>query len=407
MRVIVSRTLWLALPLAVAGCVKYQPAPIDPVSLSHAAATPPPGPLAWEAAVAFALANNPELLALRARTSAINHDLLLEELGGESSDDISVDVIGLLRLGESGTKEDLARAQWVEAGMRHRERAWEVAAAIAEAYEVDRALAALTIPEVALPAEAYVKAGLAPESARDASDAIALRVRAETTARDEQRRRNRVELLRLLGARPDAALVLGDGPAIPPPAEPRPGALLVARPDLWREMATYRVADREFRRSVAEQYPQLLVDPPFTTDFSEIDVFDVFGFTVPLRAPAEAKSAWKRREAARLEAKAAVLDALADVAAARSEVDETSAGIEAARRRSAADAGLLRTARARLEAEAGSFLEAVFAGEAWVDSTEDLREAAVADARARVHLAKALGWPKVGNACWRALGATR
>jgi outer membrane protein TolC len=374
--------------LSVCACVGYRPAPIDPVSLSRSAATPPPGPLAFEDAVRFALEHNPDLLALRARAAAVNRSWFLEEISSESSEGVSVDVIGLTRIGLGGTEKALAQARFVEWGMRHDERAWEVAAEIAEAYEVERALASLPIADVSVPADAYVRAGLAPESAREAADANVAGIEAEASVRAALRRENRATLLRLLGARPDAPVEPALAPVLPDRlAEPTWDDLVRARPDLRREMATYRVADRELRRAVAEQYPHLVLSMPIGAS----DLLDVVGVTLPLRARAEARAAWAAREAARLEAKAAVLSAMRDARESRDRLAAAEAAHGAATRRDDANASLLRTARTRLEAEAGTFFESVFAAEASVDSAGARREAAVELARARVRAAKASG----------------
>jgi outer membrane protein TolC len=380
------------LSTVLSACVAYRPAPIDVVSLSHSAPTPPPGPLSYPDAVRFALAHNPDLLALRARSAAVNRSWSLEEFDVDSvGGGITVDVVGLLHLGESKTQVGLANAQSFEAVMRHHERAWEVAAAIAEAYEVERALAGLALPDVSVPAEAWVRAGLAPESARTAADANVRGVEAEAAARSAARRENALDLLRLLGARPDAAVTIVLDPVVPAPLpDPSWAALLRARPDLRRETAAYRVADAEFRRAVAMQYPHLIVNPPMSSSF---DVLDVVSVTLPLRAPARAHAASRAREAARLEARAAVLSAMREAAATRVEADRAAVAAAAARERAQADVAMLRTARTRLEAESGSFLESVFAAQGAVESAEMLREAVIADARARARAAKATGWP--------------
>jgi outer membrane protein TolC len=305
----------------------------------------------------------------------------------------SVDVIGLLRLGEHSTMRTLADARFSEAVLRHRERAWEVALAIAEAYEVERALEGLPVPVVTLPVDAYVRAGLAPESARDAAAANEGGLRAEEEERRAQREENRAALLRLLGVAPDAAAdafrLVGDT-GLPAQVEPLPrDALLRARPDLQREVATYRVADQEFRRAVAGQYPHLTVEPPLEGEIG----WHLLGVTLPFRGPAEARSAWTAREAARLEAKSAVLDAIEEARRETAAARAAASSHAAALARAEASAALLSTARTRLEAESEAFFEAVFAAGDAVEATAGLREAAVARARARARAARAVGWP--------------
>lgn len=274
--------------------------------------------------------------------------------------------------------------------MRHHERAREIAAEIALAYEVERVLAALPLPEVTFDPAPYVRAGFAPASAEAVMNAAKESVRAEGERREAERAANRLQLLRLLGASPFGAVEIETAPwpELPPPDW---HAVLRARADLQRQLASYEVAEAEFRRAVAEQYPALLVSPSVGGD--PVGLFGSVGITLPFGASKEARAAEAARDAARHELQGAVLDAVREAATARHAAGAAASGLSAARARRAAQEEILRTAMAELEGRSGSFLDVVFAVEGLVDAASAEREAALDDARARVGAARAAGAP--------------
>jgi outer membrane protein TolC len=396
--------------LLLTSCVAYSPRLADPTSLAAEAASPPAGPLPWEAAVRWAVDHNPDLLALRARAAAAagvppGEPVEVEagvDMAQEPEAVLSFDVLSILGIGPRGAEFALARARGCEAWMRHHERAREIAAALAEAYEVERALAALSEPEIALQAEAYVKAGLEPAAAETAARATISRRQGELAARTSERLRNTLEILRLLGARSDAPVDPAPAPGAarwPDVAglwdcdapDPRRSALVAARADVQRALASFEVADREFAKAVAAQFPGLVLSPGVGGD--PLNLFGHVALRLPFGASSEARAAECAREAARLEVQGVVLDAMKEAGQACAENLAARARLEAARAQAQASEEVFKSSKARLEATGGSFFEVVFAAGAVVDASRDLREAAVEEARARVRAARALGWP--------------
>jgi len=388
-----------ALPLLLFGaCVSYQAAPVDVEATVLDAPTPPEGALPYAKAVEWAVLHNPDLLALRQRAAAVNVSVppVPPELeAGIDSDQnpeaiLVLDVFSLLGIGRRGADKALARARRNEAWMRHHERAREIASEIAEAYEVERVLAALPLPAVAFDPTPYVRAGFAPASAEAVMRAAAESVRAEGERREAERETNRLALLRLLGATPLAKVEIATAPwEEPPPAEWR--TVLRTRADLQRQLASYEVAEGEFRRAVAEQFPALRISPSVGGD--PVGLFGAVGITLPVGASKEARAAESARDAARLELQGAVLDALRDALTSRRAAAAATSGLAATRARRAAQEEILRTAMAELEGRSGSFLDVVFAVEGLVDAATAEREAALDEARARVQAARDAGYP--------------
>jgi hypothetical protein len=350
--------------------------------------------------VEWAVLHNPDILALRKRAAAVNVSVPTEppefEAGIDSDQNpeltLVLDVFSLLGMGRRGADKALARARQNEAWMAHHERAREISYEIAEAYEIERVLASLPMPDAAFDPAPYVRAGFAPASAEDVMRATAESLRAEGRRREAERAANRLRLLRLLGASPLAAVEIAPaGSPWPeaPPADWR--AIVKSRADLQRRLASYEVAEKEFRRAVAEQYPALVVSPSVGGD--PTDFFGLVAITLPFGASKEARAAEAARDAARLEIQGAILDGLRDAEAARHEAAAAEAEFSAATMRRAAQQEILRTARAELEGREGSFLDVIFSIEGLIDAAAAEREAALGEVRARLAAARAAGWP--------------
>ncbi|HEX5138220.1 MAG TPA: hypothetical protein VFY93_14685 [Planctomycetota bacterium] len=390
----------LPLLLLVGACVRYAAAPVDMEATVLEAPRPPTGALPYGEAVEWAVLHNPDVLALRKRAAAVNVSVPPEppgiEAGVDSDQDtelvLVLDVFSLLGTGRRGAEKALARARRNEAWMAHHERVREIAYEIAEAYEVERVLASLPMPEAAFDPAPYVRAGFAPASAESVMRATAEALRAEGRRREAERASNRLALLRLLGASPLAAVEIAPTEAPwpePPPADWK--GVLKARADLQRRLASYEVAEGEFRRAVAEQYPALVVSPSVGGD--PVDFFGAVSITLPIGASKDARAAEAARDAARLELQGAVLDGLRDAEAARHDAAAAAAELAAARMRRAAQEEILRTAMAELEGRSGSFLDVVFSVEGLVDAATAEREAALGEVRARLAAARAAGSP--------------
>jgi len=391
----------LPLLLLLGACVHYHAAPVDMEATVLEAPAPPGGALPYEKAVEWAVLHNPDLLALRKRAAAVNVSVPPEppevEAGIDSDRNpelvLVLDVFSLLGTGRRGAVKALARARRNEAWMAHHQRAREIAAEIAEAYEVERVLASLPMPEATFDPAPYVRAGFAPASAESVMRATAEALKAEARRREAERASNRLALLRLLGASSLASVEIAAPPDAPwpepPPADWR--QVLKARADLQRRLASYEVAEGEFRRAVAEQYPALVVSPSVGGD--PTGFFGAVTVTLPIGASKEARAAEAARDAARLELEGAVLDGLRDAEAARHQAEAAAATLMAATMRRAAQEEILRTAMAELEGRSGSFLDVVFSVEGVVDAAAAEREAALDEVRARLAAARAAGWP--------------
>ncbi|MFO0932870.1 MAG: hypothetical protein U1E39_09180 [Planctomycetota bacterium] len=240
---------------------------------------------------------------------------------------------------------------------------------------------------------AFVAAGIEVAASERIAAAVVRAREAELATRAVEVRTNRVELARLLGARPEQAPApvapAADWPAVPAAADPQ--AVLAARADLQRLLAAYETADAELKRAVAGQAPGLEIEPGLAAD--PTTAFGSVRLKLPVGADREVLAMEQAREAARHDLEAGLLAALADAETARLAHDAARQRLEAARARLAADQDLVRTSRARLDAGEGSALELVMSARDAVEASQMLREATVETARARVRAARAAGWP--------------
>lgn len=385
----------------VAGCARYRAAPLDVERPLRPPATPAPTtPWTYDEAVRWAVEHNPDLVALRARVGAVNASPGREPVeagGGVDMDgrwgvDASFDALSLLGLGTRPYEVALACARRDEARLEHHARAREIAGEIAEAFVVERSLAALAAPDYRVDVSAFVRAGLEAGAADTASAATASSGEAEEAARDAERRANRLAFARLLGlppgAEPRLAPVAADWPAVP---EPSPSALAAARADVQRKVAAFETADRDLRRAVRAQYPSVMIEPGLA--FEPSSAFGAVRLKLPVGMAPEVRALESAREAARADVESAVLDAVRDAGEARVRWGATGPALVAARKRVDSAAALLRGARVRLEVASGSPIETVMSADAVVDAAVGLRTAVLEEARARVRAARAAGWP--------------
>jgi outer membrane protein TolC len=395
-----SRTRLAAAVLAVgaSGCAAYRPAPLD-VERPLRATTKLAGPIAYEAAVRTAVERNPDLTALRARASAVNLRPTKEPIevsGGVDADHraeatVALDALSLLGLGVNRADRVLAYARRDEALLAHHVRAREIAGEIAEAFAVERALNDLPAADLSVDASIYVRAGFASSSAETAAAATKEDWAAEAAVRVFERQSNRLALARLLGMTPADVVPAAVPDAWPPVPAAEPRAVLAARAEIQRRVAAFEVADAELRRAVAAQYPALVLEPGIAADPTSL--FGAVRLRIPVGASGEVRAAECAREAARGDVESAVLDALRDASRSRQELVAASAVRAAAERRLEANAELFRVGRTRLEVSDGSVVEVVLSADAVVDAARAVREARVAEAKARVRAALDAGWP--------------
>lgn len=387
-----------ALPLV--GCARYRLNPRTTPERAVTEAPAPAGPLAFEEAVRLLVAQNPELQALRAHAGAVNLrpnetelEAGLQVVDGEVSEaSVGADLLSLLGLGVRPAQRALAQAVRCEALARHHERARELVAELARAYAREQALAGLITEVQPLDARAYVEAGLATRSDLAESESSRAGWVAERTLVALARRQNRLEVARLIGAGPEAAL---DLVAAPPAWPPLPAAtergLLYARADLMRQAAAVAVADRAYRVALARQIPTLGVE--LGAELDPTEPLQVLRVALPLGAPAEARAAERARDAAVLDLEAAVLAARHDAARARLELEAQEAETAFWDGWWRAKHALVQAARQRTAVDPKELPMAVHLENEEIESARDLREALLHRAEARVAAAVAAGWP--------------
>jgi outer membrane protein TolC len=354
-------TLGLAsLAFGLAGCVAYEPAPIDladvldgldarrlaSVMRAGSGEVPRDGVRPAELA-AFAVTSNPALVALRAETG-VGRALLVEagllpdpELGWDAMDVLasrivdgmstSVDALSglglmfpLLRPGERDARERLAESRLDEVRHRVLTAEWELTRDVylaAEEVHAAEELHARTraLADVATSTSDYFR------RAREAGTATGIQANLALgelqairlgEARAEMRvRRARQELNALLGLPPDLALevVAAEDPSARVASRRDPEELarlaLRRRPDLAELEARYRTAEEGVRLAIAQQYPMVALG---TGVRLSLPVFSRWG------RPA-IDAALARRARSGHELTAAVHDARREIAAAHTD----------------------------------------------------------------------------------------
>jgi hypothetical protein len=382
--------------LLATGCVGYDAADIDWRVLTAEAPPPPPGPVSFHGAVAFALAHNPDLARLAAEARAAGADVPATDLqaqwdGVDERLALMTDPVALLQLGQRGAASDAAAAREAAALQDLAVARWRLVGQIAEVFAAHAALANVRAPEFALDPEPFVRAGLASPVAAAMARGAAASARTEALALEADRYGLLAELRTLLGLPPGAALTLAPVEATFPELPPSDEAALLRRPDLAQALARYRVADAEFRLAVAEQYPSLQLGPEIPFVAGGVDVMAVL--RLPIGADARAHAAKERREAARARVVAALRGASneADAALRHHGASEQRAVATAAM--AAASASALAAAQAELLTDGEAFERVANAAQMAMREAMDRREAVVANARARVQHAMTWGWP--------------
>jgi hypothetical protein len=392
---LVSAGTALAAASALTGCVSYFEAPADLASTAAAIAGRTGGRFTFPEAVALAFEQNPTLVALAARARAAGAVTVPIEVQSEWRSDtemlsVMVDPVALLGWGPRGGALGVAKAEAEAAVQELATGRWQVAAAIAEGFAVDGALAGLDVPPIDVPVDAFEQAGLAgPLAAAQVRSAMA-RAEAERVELQNARESNLAEVRALLGLPARAALELVPGGAIVAPATE---AGLLQRPDLALAAAKFGLADAEFRAAVADQYPTLMVGPEIPLKGDPLQAMAVL--RLPIGMHGRAAAAGERREAARAELAAAYLAASREAGNAARERETASAQAKAAAASQQASAVALRTSLvgADVEPDAMAFERIAEAAGMVVRETMERRVASVGAARAGVRAAVACGWP--------------
>jgi outer membrane protein TolC len=350
----------LLLGAAAAGCVAYEPAPVEPtailaelraVRLTAAPEQAAAGGFRARELAAFALAHDPDLRELRAEAS-VSAALLVEAgllpdvaIGWDAMDALAAQVVErsvttaevlsgvgidvpLLRPGERGARTERAEHELAEARAEVLAGEWRVARDVALACAEVRAAAerrARGAEAVAVAQRTYDhfaaagRAGAATAVEVNLARGALLARRADALALEARADERRLALNALLGLPPDAEVPLASDLDLPPLADGGDAELvdraLALRPDLAAALAAYDAAEAAVRLEVVRQRPGITVGTGLTL---ELGLFNRF------HRPA-IETALARRERARGRVEAAVRRVRADVhAAAR--------GLRAARR---------------------------------------------------------------------------
>jgi outer membrane protein TolC len=302
-----------------------------------------------------------------------------------------IDPVALLRLGQRGAALDLTKAREGEALAALAAARWQLVGRIAELFAAHTALARLQPLQFQVDIQAFATAGLASPNAIAQASAAMAGATAERVALEAERWALLGELRQSIGVPATVPLVLVPlEPAFPEPPAATEAALL-ARPDLAISHARYEVAEAEFARACADQYPSLQIGPDLPLGARGIE--GMAWFKIPLDAAGPAHAARERRIAARAELVAAYLAASNEVASAELNAAATAARQAAAAAAAEASANAAAAAQAALAVEVDVFERF---GERAATAVRDLTErrgAEVVAARARVRLATARGWP--------------
>lgn len=388
----------LSVTLLLAACVSYER---DAVSLERVArevATRRGGTYSFTEAASQALRQNPELRAAEARARAagaaatVPLPVIGEWRGRNEAVGAMLDPIALLGLGPRGAVMEAADARAVQAATALAVARWRALAELAEIYRLHRVAEELRAPDLGeLDVTAFERAGLASEVSAAMLRAAAARTRAERVELDRLRADQLARLRHLLGLPDDAELTLVHEEE---PVGPVEGELpeLLTRPDVALAAARFEVADREFRRAVAAQYPSFQLGPNFSLRGDPLRAMAMLNVPVGMQGLAEA--ARERREAARHDIEDVLLEArreaqIADAARlAALATDETAKAMLTARR------AAFRAASTAVDVEPDAFQRFAGAASEYAKAAADRRRAAAALAVADVRHAVAYGWPQ-------------
>lgn len=380
----------------VASCTSYEPADVALPSLA-AGLVRHDGPLTFEAAVGLALANNGELVARSAECRAAGLDVMPSELQGQLQQEnlaVMVDPLALLGLTQRGASAHLAEARAFAAAAALATERWRVVAAIAEIFVASRALSGLAaVPIIDVDVEALVAAGLASPLAAEIVRSAAVGAEAERRAIQAEHATLAADLRRLLGlssaSQVELVLPAVDWPPLPPADE----TSVLRRPDLAETLARYQVADAEFRRAVADQYPVLMIGPDFMLRGSGVDPMAILRWPFGAAGPAEA--ARERREAARSRLRDTLVAATGEASSAAARHEAAAARARASVASAQVAVRALAAAAVALQVEVDAFDRVAEKAPMMVRDAMEARDAALAAARARVRAAAAAGWPAV------------
>ncbi|MEE8104625.1 MAG: hypothetical protein V3T86_03725, partial [Planctomycetota bacterium] len=314
--------LGLLVLLTSAGCVSYEAEDVSLPELAEDVAAREIGPVDFAGALEHAHEHNPELKRLRAEARAAGFEVPPTDVilfGNTNKEDLKLaaDPLALSGLGLRGAQARAAEARRLALLAETKLKEQQIAAAIGEAFLIERTLLRFQPPRVDVDPDRFRSAGLASDVAwahvTHARAAATTEARAIVTARAD----NRARLRRLLGVGRHAELQLvlpeGEFPVIPAQTDER----FLSRPDLAAALARYRSTDAAFRAAVIAQYPTIVIGGEW--EFPDSALGGVASLRLPVGAGGPARAAKARREASRHALEQAYLAAQED--ARRAEED--------------------------------------------------------------------------------------
>lgn len=391
-----SARLPILFSVLLAGCVAYERDDADPASVAAEVAARTGGAFTLAEASLLSLRQNPELRAAEARARAagaaatVPLPLTGEWRGRNEAVGIMVDPIALLGLGPRGAAIGAADARAAAAATELAVARWRALAELAETFRLHAVAESLEIPDVDLDVAAFERSGLASPVAADMLRAVQARARSERIEIARLRRDQLARLRHLLGLPATAQLEVVPSDWLPTVHES--DAALLDRPDLTLATARFEVADRDFRKAAADQYPSLQIGPNVSLRGDPLRAMGMLN--IPLAMHGLAAAARDRREAARHDIEDALLEARREASVARDELLAATASLEAAQAALRARSTAFVAARAALEVEPDAFTAFAMAANEQIQATAAHRMAAVAQARAEVAHAVAYGWPR-------------
>jgi len=393
-----THPILLLLLCSFASCVSYERQAADIESTAATVASRTGGTYSVDTAIDLSLRQNPRLRALTASVRAADANTIvavtLRAEWRERMDAIEavIDPIALLGLGPRGAAIGTAEAKLLEAVAALAVQRWQTIAAVVEEFAVHAALCKLEVANLQLDVDAFERAGLASPVAAQQLRAAQARSHSETVELQRAFRNNLSRLRELLGLPGNAQLTLLpiDEHWLQQPAGI--AQELLRRPDLALATARFEVADAEFKKAVMDQYPTIQIGPNISLMGDPLRAMAMI--QIPFGMHGLAEAARERREASRADLETAFLRASReaelsdqDLAAANAVAAATSSGLEAR-------IAVFAAARAALEVEVDAFAMLANSASMVMGETMENRQAAIAQARAKVQRAVAYGGPR-------------
>jgi len=393
-----ARQTHLLLISVLAGCVHYERDDSDAQSIAAEIDARTGGTYSIDEAIVLALHQNAELRAVEASVRAAGGErtvplpMRAAWRGRVEAIEILLDPVALLGLGPRGAAIDAAQARHAEALAQLTVARWRVVAAVATEFQIHAALNRLKVVDLKLDVDAFEHAGLASNVAAQQLRAAQLREKSEQAELRRAHSDNRARLRELLGLPGHAALTITAMPESWLQQPKGTDAELLSRPDLLLAAARFEVADRDFQKAVADQYPSLQIGPNVSLVGDPLRAMGIL--QIPFAMQGLAEAARERREATRANLEVAFLAATREAATSEQQFATAMAVAAATSMTLQASTTAFAAARAAIEVEVQAFGSFSSAADMVMRNTLEHRRAVIEKARATVQRATAFGWPR-------------